>query len=605
MKDVFLIIAIFIGYALSPLQAGYVVTISDGREQVGKVSLTSTAVEVASSASSPTDIKFSEILEADFGDAPFQMNFFSSDDLKGTQFPSNWKVGDIGEVDVPGAGAVADGVFTLTGSGNFSKPKKGSAWSRLADRLYFAGQPWTGDGQFTVRIKDIDAQTLNTATGVMIRDSLDPSAAEASLETTALGGGTFDVRAAPETATRPTTISLSPPAWVRLTRFANSVFASVSTDQQNWDWVGQADFKSLENPWVGIYCHTKREQETGKATLDEVTFTPAPSSAQMFPPGVILKGGSFVAASCDRMAFEANNPDSQGSFTRSGTPLTIAASQISAVTFLPLTRSQIADLGSHLGLLMKNGDLMDGEFDSISKAGVNVNSVLLGITSYDRTDVRACVLHHLDTQPAQYEICLRDGSVIHASEVKVAGSAVTITDLSGVKIVAQMAEISQLRAGSAQVQSLAELNWKVTAPPATKPAPAPQPAANAPAAGVAPPPANAAADQGPIVGSWAGPDQQQVLQVGIGTKIDFPLTTNFRGMSMRVALASDSPPNAQAVIHVMADGRDVATTPPFKAGEEPRLVQVTVQNPKSLSLVADSAFGTIKVLYINPVALRN
>jgi len=89
MKHVFPICALLLIDVVSPLRAGYVVTISDGRETTGKLSLVTGSVEVQT-GSSPTDIPFPDILEADFGDEEFQLNFFTSTDAKGKELPPAW-----------------------------------------------------------------------------------------------------------------------------------------------------------------------------------------------------------------------------------------------------------------------------------------------------------------------------------------------------------------------------------------------------------------------------------------------------------------------------------------------------------------------------------
>ena len=193
--------------------------------------------------------------------------------------------------------------------------------------------------------------------------------------------------------------------------------------------------------------------------------------------------------------------------------------------------------------------------------------------------------------------------MIHANDVTASGPSITIEDVSGAKIFATLDDLAQVRAGSQMVQSLSEVDWKVRAPATTaKAAPAPAPGA-APA--MAPAPANADANLTPVVGSWRGPDQQQVLQVPTGTTIDFPLTGRFRAVAVRVMVSSDSAPNAQAIIHVMADGKEVGTSPPFKAGDQPRFVQVTLDNTKTLSIMGESPFDNTKILLIDPVAIRN
>ena len=91
----------------------------------------------------------------------------------------------------------------------------------------------------------------------------------------------------------------------------------------------------------------------------------------------------------------------------------------------------------------------------------------------------------------------------------------------------------------------------------------------------------------------------------VGTAIDFPLPGKFRAMGVKIALSPDSPPNSQVTIRVLADGREIGHSPPFKAGDQPRFMELTLQDPKTLTLVADSIFAGTKVLLIDPVAIKD
>jgi hypothetical protein len=331
--------------------------------------------------------------------------------------------------------------------------------------------------------------------------------------------------------------------------------------------------------------------------LDQVSFTPTPSFAQVLPPGVLLRSGSFLVGTFVHLSFDAANPDAAGDFLRNGKSMTIARSKIAAVTMLPISRSQIAQMGSHVGLLMKNGDVMDGDFDFINGSDVSITSVLLGISNYRRSEVRGCFLHALQAQPASYEIRLTDGSIVNANAVSnFKNGVMTIEEASGVSVPVSLDEVAQFRAGTSQAQSLSELAWKATPPPAA-------PAGNATPATNAAPVANAAPE--PSVECWEGPNQKQVMLVPAGMTVDFPLPGKFRAMCAWIAMSPDSPPNSQATIRVLADGKEIGRTPPFKAGEQPRLLRVTMQDPKTVTIGADSIYVGPKVLIIDPVALRD
>jgi hypothetical protein len=238
--------------------------------------------------------------------------------------------------------------------------------------------------------------------------------------------------------------------------------------------------------------------------------------------------------------------------------------------------------------------------------------VLLGITNYQSRDIRACFVHPLQPQTAAYEVRLKDGSIINATAITSDANEAVLTDVSGVAIQADLAEIAQIRAGTQFVQDLAQVAWKATPPPAaagSAPAPAPAPPVNPadlPAGNNVAPPANPAPPPPPpLVQEWLGKNQEQIMETGMGTSIEYPLSGKFRAFGTQIALSSDSPPNSTAIIHILADGREVAKSPAFRAGDPPRFLELTLANPAHITLEAESIFTGAKVLYIDPVAIKN
>jgi len=410
------------------------------------------------------------------------------------------------------------------------------------------------------------------------------------------------------------------PIWFRLTRYGAGLFAAISSDGNEWTHIAEYNPKILTSPWIGLFAEGYKNKVLGNVAFDQVAFTPAPSSAQILPPGVLLQSGSFLAGVVARITFDPASPDADGIFRRNGKPVAIPPSKIAAVTMLPTTRSQIAEMSSHVGLLMKNSDVMDGDFDVIDENNVRIGSVLLGITTYSRSDIRACLLQPVHAQPANYEIRLKDGSIVYANSLNFNKGDIAITEVSGVTVTVSPEEIAQFRAGSSQVQTLAELNWKATPPPAA-PAAAPAPTAAsatnaAPAITVAPvtnvipaanggPVANPDSDQPPLVQTWEGPNQEQIMETPTGTILEFPLNGKFHAIGVWIALSPDSPPNSNITIRVLADGKEIARTPAFRAGDQPRFMEATLQDPKTVALEADSFFAGTKALFIDPVAIRD
>jgi hypothetical protein len=606
----FLLAVLFFG-AISLLRAGTIITLTNGSEVDGKLSVVTTGIH-ADSASNPTDTALTDVLEANFGDDQFQLNVFFAG--KGNQLPPNWTGQDIGTVGTPGSVTVQDGTFTLTSGGTPPDAKPHDH----TDDLFFVSTPWTGDGQMTIRVAELDAQTADLSAGVMVRDTMDPDSPMCAADVNNQGAIRLPFRHERGRDKGGGNSTGEVPLWLRLTRINNEIYTSLSTDGNDWDFIAEGTFTSLASPFVGFFVDSHRDKHPIKAVFDQVSLTPLPSTAQILPAGVVLQGGSLLAGRFPHKNFDPASPNDDGEFVHAGKKLPLSRSAIAAIITLPMDRSKLADMASNPGILMKNGDAMDGNLSAISGDEISVNSVLLGVTKYKSMDVRACFVQPLQPQPAAFEVRLKDGSIINASAISGDATEIVMTDLSGLSIQADQSEIAQIRAGSSLVQTLAQLNWKAT-PPATPATPPGTNGATAPAPPAPPPnPANVANNNGappatpppappppPLVQSWLGKNQEQILEAGMGTAIEFPMPGKFHAFGVQVALASDAPPNSTATIHILADGREIAKSPPFRAGDPPRFMEITLQDPAHITLQADSMYSGVNVLYVDPVAIRD
>jgi hypothetical protein len=616
MKPAVLSCLVFLASTVWPLPAGSVLTLSDRPEDKGGLTLTPASVRVETGAA-PEEIDLSDILEANFGEAPFALEYFSGD-RAGQSLPPDWKAQDIGAAPIPGSAALDSGTLTLNGGGvspstDISLPQQKALAKRLlvlgrptgprdSDNLFFAGRPWTGDGEWTARLSSIIGKGWQTAAGLMLRDSLDPGAITMGLFGTGRGNGGTDFRLKTGSHLAETALPLDLPIWLRLTRSGTSITASVSTDEKEWDVLAQSSLKLGASPWIGLFLDAHNEPVAGAAIFDQITFTPAPSEAQIFPAGVLLQDGTFLAGSFNLVQLDPAQPDAVEKFNRDEKAVSIPRSKIAAVFLLPTARSQVAAMNSSAGVLMKNGDVLNEAPDLISASGVRVNSVLLGLTTYTAIDVRACFLDPLQAPSAQYEIRLRDGSIVYADSIGVSNDSLLLQDASGVAIEVSRDEIAQFRAGPAIAQSLAELDWKAVAPGSPN---APPPAlTNAPPAGDGAALAPAAPEASPTVRCWKGPDEEELIEAPAGTTLNFPIGEKITALSSRIVLSPTSPPNAQVTVRVLADGQEIGRTPPLKAGDPPRLMKASVQNPKILSFEVESSSAGPKVIFIDPVAIR-
>ena len=149
----------------------------------------------------------------------------------GGSLPSGWSSRDIGAVGPAGSATASSGVFTLKGAG-------ADIWSS-ADAFRYAYVPFTGDGSIVARVASVQNVNAWTKAGVMIRQTLDPQSANASMLVSPGKGLTFQRRTFSGALTTSTLASGSAPKWVRLTRAGQVFTAAVSSDGSSWITVGQ------------------------------------------------------------------------------------------------------------------------------------------------------------------------------------------------------------------------------------------------------------------------------------------------------------------------------------------------------------------------------
>jgi hypothetical protein len=577
------------------LHAGSVVFLVDQPGASGKLTLSPTAIHVDGAATK--DINLGDILEADFTDAPFHLDYFSSDETP-DKLPAEWQGGDIGAKDTGGSFSYAKGIITLNGGTHTI-----TNWGDPTEHNFFLGRPWTGSGQWSLHLREIHGND-NTAAGIILREKLDPkTGGEYQLTAANQNGGGIFMRY-PNNSYYGHNPQIDVPTWMRITRSGSNLALAASRDGTTWDTVDQNITQLANDAYVGMFIQNA-PKPAAKCTIDHVLYTPPPSLSNILPAGVLLRSGTYLAGGF--AYFEIKAPNSSGTFHRNGKDVAITADKIAAVLLYPTERARIAKFDTQVGILLKNDDFIQGDILAITPGDpdtVRVNSLMLGISDigerFGQSPIDAVFLHTPAPQPSDYEVRLTDGSIIRATSLASSNGQLVITDNSGITIAVDPAEIAQFRAGAAHTQSLLELPWK--APGATLPAP-PTPAANP---GVpAPPPVNVPAPPTPPVVCWEGREQQQIMVATAGTPVTFPLPGRFRAVALQVALAPDAPPGAQAIVHLLADGHEIGSTPPLKPGEPPRFIQASVPDPKAITLQADSTVTGTRALFIDPVAIRD
>ena len=191
----------------------------------------------------------------------------------GDAVPPPWSTADVGQVGLPGGASLANGTFTVAGAG-------ADIWG-TADAFRFVYQTLSGDGSVVARVASVQSVAAWAKAGLMIRQSLDPGAAQASIFVTPGKGIALQYRSADGGASANVGTSGSAPRWIRLSRAGSTITAAASVDGASWSTVGHAVLGTLPPAViVGLVVSSHDATRRATATFDNVGFSAA------LPPGL-------------------------------------------------------------------------------------------------------------------------------------------------------------------------------------------------------------------------------------------------------------------------------------------------------------------------------
>jgi regulation of enolase protein 1 (concanavalin A-like superfamily) len=181
-----------------------------------------------------------------------------------TTAPRVWSNTDVGATPIAGRATVADGRYTVTGSG-------ADIWG-AADAFHYAYTPLTGDGTIVARVSGIQLVNQWVKAGVMARETLTAGSPHAFMLVSAAKGAAFQRRLLAGGVSAGTAGTLSTaPRWVKLQRRGNVFNAYESADGESWTLVGSETIAMRATIYVGVAVtsHTTGSAATG--TFDSVT----------------------------------------------------------------------------------------------------------------------------------------------------------------------------------------------------------------------------------------------------------------------------------------------------------------------------------------------
>ncbi|HUV63426.1 MAG TPA: LamG-like jellyroll fold domain-containing protein [Sedimentisphaerales bacterium] len=223
--------------------------------------------------------------------------------------PQDWTVKGLEELaiwykGVAGPGSVsfdaATQTYTMTGAGS-------NVWA-AADEFHFAYKELTGNGSITVRVDSIPvAPHGDPRIGVMIRDTLDPSAKNATLfvEPDPRTRFTARLQDGGNTADSAVLTDTPLPTWIRLTREGYTVRAERSTNGVTWSPVTadlavsstQVSLTLMDPVYIGLVVCSHASQQFAEATFSNVSTT-----------GTMQPAGPFTSSQDIGIASNATEP---------------------------------------------------------------------------------------------------------------------------------------------------------------------------------------------------------------------------------------------------------------------------------------------------------
>jgi hypothetical protein len=353
--------------------------------------------------------------------------------------PEPWQNLDLGRLEAPGSAVHYRGRFTVESS----RPARGES----EEGFHFVCQPFRGDGEIIARVASItprDQKDDQARAGVVMRASLEPNAF--TLMMALSGGGSAHFRRGRSRGVSTTDErrpDLQPPYWVKLRREGKTISGFYSTDGRRWLALDRIDAGLPERIYVGLAATSRRRGSPATAEFDHVTARSLEPRAG-FTPRIVLRDATILTdhfRGVDDTAVTLS-PEKKG--------LRLLTRNVARLEFRPLDGTEEFRAGRG-GVLLSNGDFVDGEFQCVTNGRVILGSVLFGRRSLEiGRKVAAVVLREASASPAAFEARTFDGSVWRAKAARVEEDGLTMdTALLGRWRIpaAELRELVNLRAG--------------------------------------------------------------------------------------------------------------------------------------------------------------
>jgi hypothetical protein len=237
------------------------------------------------------------------------------------------------------------------------------------------------------------------------------------------------------------------PAWFRLSRMGGSVVAEVSSDGRQWQAFGQANVNLGQNVRAGMAVCSGVDDVRVGASFQEPTVGAsglgyAPASGY---PRVLLRGGSILIAPV------ASADDSVVRLGGSFSGALVSMLNVARIEFVPTTPELEARLESDRpGLVLTDGDFLEGTVRSVATNVVTMSSLLLGFRRFPAGSEAATIqVGALTPEEAPYRVRTRNGSELRARRIEAVPSGLRVESPLLGSLTLRSEEIASVRRGPA------------------------------------------------------------------------------------------------------------------------------------------------------------
>lgn len=330
---------------------------------------------------------------------------------------SGWAGAAIGNALAGKVTEEPDGAWRLSGGGRGIQGN--------ADSCFVAQRPLELSGQVVAKLESFDGTSPEALAGLILRDNLGESAAYAFVGHRPGSGIVFLYRQIASGMTmRFTNVSHALPVWLRLGRVGGAVVAEMSVDGLQWDSLGRGNVNLGQNVRAGMVVTSGSETGLVSAVFRSATvgakglgYVPAAGF-----PRLHFRGGSVLVAPIE---------SADESVIRLGGPLRgslVSVLNLARIEFVPLS----PDLESRLdpqrpGLLLLDGDFMDGTLRGFATNTVTVSSLLFGFRKFSAgSEAGVLQLGEADPEEAPFQVSLFNGSELRARRLEFAKDMVRV-----------------------------------------------------------------------------------------------------------------------------------------------------------------------------------